>query len=339
MDSGVGALSNEVAAACTELAPLKLYTDGMRRSVSRDDRAALIAFMRARPDGVTIPRVANALLDRRDVRSAIGRLTPSELVLFGEDNFTAQVDAALADLDAWEAAGIQVLTILDEDYPGSLRDIHEAPPILFGQGEVRDADVGVSVVGSRQASRLGLSIATAVATALAREGLTVISGLASGIDTAAHTAALAAGGRTVAVVGTGLQRYFPTENRQLQIEIAERGLVLSQFWPDAPPHRTSFPIRNATMSGLGIATFVAEAGEKSGARIQARKAVEHGRPVILSNAVVESNLWAKKLIGGPNVWEASSVDEVMGIISKLADSQAEIARVLSTVAESLSHPA
>lgn len=328
-----------VSAGCAESASPSIYTDAMRRSVSRDDRAALIALMRDRPDGVSIPQVASMLLDRQDVGAALEQLLPRELALFDEDDFLSRVQAAATDLQSWEAAGMQVLTILDDDYPGSLRDIHESPPILFALGTLRDGDVGVSVVGSRQASPRGLSIASNVATALAQSGITVISGLAAGIDTAAHTAALAAGGRTVAVIGTGLQRYFPAENRNLQDEIARHGLVLSQFWPDAPPHRASFPIRNATMSGLGIATFVAEAGEKSGARIQARKAVEHGRPVILSDGVVQSNDWAQKLIGGPNVWQAGGVEEVMTIVRKLAAAQAEIADVVSTLAETLSRSA
>src|ERR1700744_4410475 len=98
--------------------------------------------------------------------------------------------------------------------------------------------------------------------------VTVVSGLARGIDTAAHRAALDAGGRTVAVIGTGIGRVYPAENRGLQNEIADRGLLISQFWPDAPPQKHTFLMRNATMSGYGLATVVVEAGEHSGARAQ-----------------------------------------------------------------------
>jgi DNA processing protein len=154
-------------------------------------------------------------------------------------------------------------------------------------------------------------MALSVATHLAAEGLTVIAGLAAGIDTAAHRAALDSHGRTVGVIGTGIRKYYPADNRELQDQIARDGLLLSQFYPDAPPSKTSFPMRNATMSGYGIATVVVEAGEKSGARIQARLAVEHGRPVILSDMVVEANEWAKKLCSRPGVYVASSVGEVM----------------------------
>ncbi len=104
-------------------------------------------------------------------------------------------------------------------------------------------------------------------------GITVISGLAAGIDTAAHVAALDAGGRTVAVLGTGINRVYPAANRELQERIACEGLVLSQFWPDAAATKKSFPLRNATMSGYGRVTIVGEAGETSGARIQARVCV------------------------------------------------------------------
>jgi DNA processing protein len=140
-------------------------------------------------------------------------------------------------------------------------------------------------------------MAADIARALVARKMTVVSGLARGIDTAAHRAALDAGGRTVAVIGTGIGRAYPAENHALQDEIASRGLVLSQFWPDASPDKRSFPMRNATMSGYGLATVVVEAGEKSGARIQARVAVEHGRQVILTDRVVARNTWARELLG------------------------------------------
>src|SRR5581483_252563 len=112
-----------------------------------------------------------------------------------------------------------------------------------------------------------------------------ISGLAAGIDTAAHTAALESGGRTVAVIGTGITRCYPAANIELQEAIAHSGLVLSQFWPESSASKASFPMRNATMSAYGRATIVVEASEQSGARIQARLAVAHGRPVVLMNSV------------------------------------------------------
>jgi DNA processing protein len=159
--------------------------------------------------------------------------------------------------------------------------------------------------------------------------MTVASGLARGIDTAAHHAALDAGGRTVAVIGTGISRAYPAENRALQEEIAARGLVLSQFWPDASPSKQSFPMRNVTMSGYGLATVVVEAGEQSGARIQARVAVEHGRQVILTDQVVARNAWAQALLGRPGVHLASDVDRVMDVVEQVVTMWDEIRRLVT----------
>jgi DNA processing protein len=153
-----------------------------------------------------------------------------------------------------------------------------------------------------------------VARELVSRHITVVSGLAHGIDTAAHRATLAAGGRTVAVIGTGINKVYPAENRDLQEEIASRGLVLSQFLPDTPPQKHHFPMRNATMSGYGLATVVVEAGEHSGARGQARIAVEHGRPVILTDAVVRDNEWAQALLGRPGVHVAASLAGVLSVV-------------------------
>lgn len=215
-------------------------------------------------------------------------------------------------------------TVLDESYPVQLAGVQEAPPILFALGDLRRTDLAVSVVGSRKASEFGLQVAGDVAKGLAHEGITVLSGLAEGIDTAAHEAALGAHGRTVAVIGTGIRRQYPATNRELHGEIARRGLLLSQFWPDAPPTRYTFPMRNATMSGYGITTVVVEAGETSGARIQARVAVEHGRPVILTSLVVDRNEWAKALQGRPRVFVASSADEVFSHVRAIRQQDREL---------------
>ena len=118
-------------------------------------------------------------------------------------------------------------------------------------------------------------------------------------------------------LGTGISRAYPAENRGLQEEIAVGGLLLSQFWPDAPPQQRNFPMRNATMSGYGLATIVVEAGEHSGARIQARLAVEHGRPVILTSDVVERNAWAQALATRPGVAVAGSLRAVMASVSPI----------------------
>jgi DNA processing protein len=212
-----------------------------------------------------------------------------------------------------------VLTVLDAEYPLALRGIHEMPPILFTKGSLRCEDVGVSIVGSRQASPQGLSVAANIAKGLVERGLSVISGLADGIDTAAHQATLAAGGRPVGVIGTGINHVYPStaSSRALHERVAGAGVLISQFLPDAPPSRTNFPMRNVTISGLGKASIIVEAGEHSGTRALARAAVEHGRGVILTDVVVESTQWGKQLVGRPGVYVAASTSEVMRIVESL----------------------
>lgn len=158
-----------------------------------------------------------------------------------------------------------------------------------------------------------------------------MSGGAAGIDTAAHEAALAAGARTVAVVGTGIRRYYPAENRDLHDRIAAQGMVMSQFRPEAPPTRQSFPMRNAVMSGYVTATVVVEAGEHSGTRIQARNAVEHGRLVLLAEGVVRANKWAEAMQGQPGVHEVAGLADVLKVLENAEDSPAAIQRLLDSV--------
>lgn len=227
-------------------------------------------------------------------------------------------------MDGWTKQGSALVTILEGGYPAELRGIHQAPPILFARGELIADDSAVSVVGSRKASDRGLAIAAGVARELVARGVTVAAGLALGIDTAAHRAALAVGGRTVAIIGTGINRAYPAENRDLHAEIASRGLLLSQFWPDAPPRKQNFLMRNATMSGYGLATVVVEAGEHSGARAQARMAVEHGRPVILTETVAGRNEWAQALVGRPGVHVASCLRSLLGAVDGLIEERAAV---------------
>ena len=244
------------------------------------------------------------------------------------------LDAAAQQIGRWGDRGWRLLSILDDDYPARLRGIHQAPPVLFARGTLVRDDLAVSVVGSRKASSRGLGIAAGVARELAARGVTVLAGLALGIDTAAHRAALESGGRTVSVIGTGIDRAYPAQNRDLQEEIAARGLVLSQFWPGAPPQRHNFLMRNATMSGYGLATVVVEAGEQSGSRAQARIAVEHGRPVILTSLVVERNDWARALVGRPGVHLAGHLQAVLDIVDHLIAEPAALGAALRRLAPS-----
>jgi len=221
-----------------------------------------------------------------------------------QDLFAADTDTLLAEaielVGRWLADGIGVHSVLDDSYPALLRDIRERPPILFTRGTTADDQRAIAVVGSRKASERGLVVAHQIATGLCQRSITVVSGLAEGIDATAHQAALDSGGRTVAVIGTGVDNYYPTKNRHLQDRIAAEGLLISQFWPDSGANKAHFPMRNAVMSGYSAATIIVEAGEQSGSRIQARLALQHGRHVILLRDVLELQ-WAKALTDRPGV--------------------------------------
>jgi DNA processing protein len=221
------------------------------------------------------------------------------------------VAAARADLARWRADGLRWATVLDPVFPERLLDVPQCPPFLFHRGDLRPREEAVSVIGSREPSPWGVRFAEQAAELLVAEGLSVASGLAAGIDTAAHRAALRAGGRTVAVLGTGISRTYPSANAALQQQIGEQGLVLSQFLPDAGPTRESFPMRNAVMSGYGLASVVVEAGERSGARIQARVAGEHGRRVILTARVAQDTVWGAALVGAPHVQVVEDLDDLL----------------------------
>src|SRR5262249_38753346 len=146
---------------------------------------------------------------------------------------------------------------------------------------------------------------------LVAAGVTVLSGLALGIDTAAHEACVEAGGRTIAVLGSGLRRIYPLENVALVERIAEQGAVVSQFWPDTPPAHYKLPRRNVVTSGLGQGTVVVEASRTSGARMQARLAFEHGKLVFLLQSLVTSQPWTRRFVGQPRVYEVEDVDDIL----------------------------
>ena len=301
----------------------------VNRSWDEAERAALVALLRTRPNGLTWSQIT-AEVDSWGSALRVWRdLQPVDL--FDDGDTAPALDDAVSIIAKWEADRFGFLTFRDEAYPAQLREIHEMPPVLFHRGTLMPDEFGVSVVGSRDATPRGLDIARSVAAGLVDRGITVIAGLAKGIDTAAHVAALDAGGRTVAVIGTGITRSYPAENRDLQDRIATDGLVLSQFWPDAPPTKHSFPMRNAVMSGYGRATVVVQAGEHSGARIQARQAIAHGRPVILTDLVVAATKWSADLIDRPGVHVAASTAEIMSIVEDIAAGPREIDALLQAV--------
>jgi DNA processing protein len=202
---------------------------------------------------------------------------------------------ATAELSRWEQRGIQVLSPFDPRYPISLNDSPLRPPLLFVAGDLRPEDRhAIAVVGTRQPSPRGKQTARLLAQRLVDEGFTVASGLAAGIDTVAHEAALERGGRTLAMVGTGLDHCYPRQNTGLQHRIVRHGAVISQFWPETRPSRGNFPLRNTLMAGLTEASVIVEANAMSGTRIEARAALGMRRTVVLLDTLLEQQ-WARDL--------------------------------------------
>ena len=184
------------------------------------------------------------------------------------------------ELTTIERQQIKVRTFMDESYPSRLRMIPDPPPILFISGTLTGSDeLAVAVVGARRATAAGKLFTEELAVGLAGAGFTIVSGLARGVDAAAHRSALAAGGRTIAVLGCGINRTYPPEHERLRREIEERGAVLSELSLDAPPHSGHFPRRNRIISGLSLGVVVTEAAIDSGSLITARFAADQGREV------------------------------------------------------------
>lgn len=195
----------------------------------------------------------------------------------------AQVRAGV-DLDKYltkvMAQGIEILTWDDELYPPRLKEIDQPPPVLYVRGALTTEDSwAVAVVGTRRVSAYGRQVAEEIASFLAANGVTVVSGLARGVDAIAHQSALKAGGRTIAVLGCGVDRIYPPEHVQLAEKMMASGALISDYAPGTPPDASNFPPRNRIISGLSMATVVVEAGETSGALITAQFAIDQGREV------------------------------------------------------------
>lgn len=235
--------------------------------------------------GATLRR----LLERFGSVEALPGADPEELArvprLRGETIAALQnldLDEAARKLSALTEAGVTLLTWDDPDYPTSLHDLSDPPPVLFVRGTLLPQDArGVAIVGSRQASEEGVETAHRLAEGLAAAGLTVVSGLALGIDTAAHRGALTAdGGRTVGVLGSGILRVHPRRNAPLAERIAVRGAVLSERRPDTPPQGRFLMARDRIVAALSRTVIVVEAGAKSGSLDTAHRARKLGRPVL-----------------------------------------------------------
>ena len=210
-------------------------------------------------------RLKDAGLDDRSIRSLLQR--------------RATVDPQ-RELDGLEAMGARALTWHDAQYPPRLKEVYDRPPVLFVLGDLRPEDErSVAVVGTRRPTAYGRQVAHQLAYDLAGAGVTVVSGLARGVDAAAHRAALEAGGRTIAVLGCGLDVVYPREHADLARRVARHGALVTEHPLGTRPDARNFPRRNRIMSGMTLGTVVVEAGEASGALITARHALEQDREV------------------------------------------------------------
>ncbi len=256
-----------------------------------DELAALVAMDRCRPRGFAPWRLARHV---EELGSAVAALSSGVVVVDA-----AELESARADVRGWLNDGLDVRSILDEAYPANLRGAFDAPPYVFVKGCFDDswARQAIAVVGTRDVTPDGERRARKVTQALVEAGYVILSGLARGVDRQAHEAALDTGGQTVAVMGTGIHKVYPPEHANLANRIVESGgALISQFEPDAPGTRYTFPMRNATMSALALATVVIEAGETSGAKVQALAGLKHGSSVFLLRSLYESQPWARDLV-------------------------------------------
>ena len=216
---------------------------------------------------------------------------------------------------------IKVVCLVDRDYPANLRQISDAPPVLYFQGEIKPQDdLAIAVVGARYATVYGRQVTEKLVFDLVNSGLTIVSGLARGIDSFAHRAALEAGGRTIAVLGCGVDLIYPPENKRLAEEIIKNGAIVSEFPLGFPAVPSNFPARNRIVSGLSLGVLVTEGASDSGSLITAGQAAEQGREVFAVPGPINSKMseGTNKLIkeGVHPVTEAADILEVLDIERK-----------------------
>lgn len=249
-----------------------------------DEKAYWIALNKV--SGIGAVRMAS-LLAHCGSAEAAWRASISDLKFAGLDRRTLEnLLTARRDLDIeaeWEriqAAGFQVLTLLDDSYPENLRQIDAPPPLLYVRGALQPNDSwAIAIVGTRRASVYGREVAHSLSRDLAANGITVVSGLALGVDTVAHRTSVEHGGRTIAVLGSSVDQIYPRENRGLANQIAENGAIVSEYPLGTRPDANNFPPRNRIISGLSRGVVIVEAGDRSGALITAKFAADQGRDV------------------------------------------------------------
>jgi DNA processing protein len=188
-------------------------------------------------------------------------------------------ERARTEIERAAREGVSIVTVENPAFPERLKNIYDYPPLLYMKGTLQADDIPVAVVGSRSASPYGRYVTERLCRELAHRGVTIVSGLARGIDTCAHRGALSARGRTIAVLGCGIDVIYPPENRKLHGGIIENGAVVTEYPFGTEPNRPNFPARNRIISGMSLGVLIVEAGEKSGSLITARCALDQGREV------------------------------------------------------------
>lgn len=250
-------------------------------------------------------RTSNKLLDRFRSPQAIFRASRTELEGAGVSGAVAQsivsgctFDDAAAQQEKMAQAGATLITIGDPRYPQPLREIFDPPILLFARGRVELLQsFTLGVVGTRRPTPYGLAVAERLSADLTHAGLAIASGMARGIDTAAHKGALAAGGDTIAILGCGVDVVYPSENKKLAAEIVARGLLLSEFPMESVAFPQNFPIRNRIISGMSVGVLVVEGAQYSGSAITAKLAMDQGREVFAVPGNITSKLsWAPNLL-------------------------------------------
>ncbi len=243
-----------------------------------------------------------------------------------------------AELDRVRQKAHQVITLTDQSYPPLLKEIPDPPPFLYVAGNLAGTKKNIAVVGSRNATAYGISATQRLCADLTAFDITIVSGMALGIDSAAHQGALAGRGKTVAVLGSGLNKIYPAENLDLFNRISEEGAVVSEFALDTDPEAHNFPIRNRIISGMSMGTIVVEASRKSGSLITARLAAEQNREVFAVPGSIHSfkSTGTHTLIkqGAKLVENAQDVIEELGVY--MAEASLPVAPAVDQTAESLS---
>jgi DNA processing protein len=231
---------------------------------------------------VSLPAIFTAPVPQLTTIPGISKKTATAIACFKD------WDKIKRELDLTYKAGIKITTYSDELYPAKLLNIYDRPAFIYVKGTLTKDEINIAMVGSRQASTYGKYTTERISRELSIKGITIVSGLARGIDAAAHRGALTAQGRTIAVMGSGLDIIYPPENKKLYAEIEQSGAVISEYSLGTPPLANNFPARNRIISGMSYGVVVVEAGEKSGSLITARLALEQGREVFAVPGSIDS---------------------------------------------------